>query len=106
MSVDYRAYYGIGYEVTENNELSESEGDELEDGLEEYIEGECGDGFECFGTGSAYSGRVDGVYLVIKDPFKDGLDLTLAKERLDKEVVRLKLDIEGEFSEVGGLYVF
>ena len=104
MSVDYNAYYGIGYKVGADDELLDNEED-LEEGLVEYIDNECGDGFECFATGSAYSGRVDGVYLVIKDPFKDGLDLTDAKERLDKEVVRLKLDIESEFNEVGGLLV-
>ena len=104
MSVDYCAYYGIGYKVSETDEITDTE--DLEDGLEEYIDNECGEGFGCFVSGSAYSGVYDGIYLVIQNPFKDGLDLTAAKERLDKEVARLKLDSDGEFDVVGGLLVY
>jgi len=104
MSVDYRASYGIGYEVSESDEIADTE--ELEDGLGEYLYSEAGDEFESFETGSAYSGEIDGVYLAIKNPFKEGLDLSAAKERLDKEVKRLKLDICGNFGEIGGLYVY
>lgn len=108
MGIDYRASSGIGYAVCESDELNEYEGmeSELEDGLEEYIACECSEEFECFQTGSAYSGEIDGVFLVIKDPFKDGLDLTSVKEKLDKEVKRLRLDTESEFGVVGGLYVY
>lgn len=104
MSVDYRASYGIGYEVCETKEIEGIE--EMEDGLNEYLECEAGEGFYCFETGSAYSGEIDGVFLGIKDPFKDGLDLTAAKEKLDKEVERLGLGTEGDFGTIGGLYVY
>lgn len=106
MSVDYKANSGIGYAVCESEELSEDEEmqEELEDGLEEYIICACGEEFDCFKTGNAYSGEIDGIFLVIRDPFKDGLDLTAAKERLDKEIKRLRLDTESEFGVVGGLY--
>ena len=107
MGIDYRASSGIGYAVCESDELSEDEEmeSELEDGLEEYIDCECSEEFECFQTGNGYSGKTDGVFLVIKEPFKDGLDLTQAKEKLDKEVKRLRLGAESEFGVVGGLYV-
>jgi hypothetical protein len=104
MSVDYEANYGIGYKVCETEEIKEIE--EMEDGLNEYLECEAGEGFYCFETGNAYSGESDGVFLGIRDPFKDGLDLTSAKERLDKEVKRLKLDIDGDFGTIGGLYIY
>lgn len=103
MSVDYRASYGIGYKICKSEYI---ETEDLEDGLEEYIDCECGEGFECFVTGSAYSGDITGTYFGIKEPFKDGLDLTAAKEALDKEVERLKLETESEFGLIGGLYVF
>ena len=104
MGIDYRASYGVGYEVCESDEIADTE--ELEDGLGEYIYCEIGDGFDSFVTGSAYSGNIDGTYLSIKEPFKDGLDLTSAKKRLDEEVKRLKLETCSEFGEIGGLYVY
>ena len=104
MGIDYRASYGVGYEVQESDEIADTT--ELEDGLSEYLYNEVGDGFESFETGSAYSGQIDGVFLAINEPFKNGLDLSEAKEKLDKEVKRLKLDVCSEFGEVGGLYVF
>lgn len=104
MGVDYRASYGIGYKVHESEEIAETE--ELEDGLEEYLDCEAGGKFECFSTGNAFQGVVTGTYLTIRDPFKEGLDLTSAKKKLDEEVKRLKLETEGEFGSVGGLYIY
>ena len=104
MGIEYRASYGIGYRVCETEEIEDTE--EMEDGLNEYLECEAGEGFYCFETGDAYSGEIDGVFLGIKDPFKDGLDITAAKERLDEEVKRLKLETCDEFGEIGGLYIF
>ena len=104
MSVDYSAYFGIGYKVCESDELIDTK--ELEYGLEDYIDDEMADGFDCFRTGSAYSGDFDGTYLTINDPLEDGLDLAGAKERLDKEVERLKLETCSEFGQVGGLLVW
>ena len=108
MGIDYRASSGIGYAVDESEELNNDEEmeEELEDGLEEYIDYNCGEDFDCFGTGNGYSGDVTGIYLIIKEPFKDGLDLTAAKEKLDEEVKRLRLGAEGEFGVVGGLYIY
>lgn len=103
MGIDYDANFGIGYEVEEGEEIKDSS--DLEEGLQEYLYSELGDGFSSFEVGSAYSGRIDGVFIVIKEPFKDGLDLTNAKARLDKEINRLGLKAKGEFREVGGLYV-
>lgn len=104
MGIDYRAHYGIGYEVEETEEISELEG--MEDGLMEYLECELGEGFECFRSGSAYSGEYDGIFVIITAPFKDGLDLTKAKDSLDKELERIKVEVVTEFREVGGLLVY
>lgn len=103
MSVDYNGEFGIGYEVTEGDELIDSE--ETEDGFGDYLY-ECdGEVATHFCTGSDYNGELQ-YYLVLKDPFKDGLDLTKSKERLDAELVRLKVEPVGEFGSVGGLYVW
>ena len=104
MSVDYRAYSGIGYEVVESDDLEDSE--ELEDGLHEYIYMECDPEFMSFEIGSAYSGEITGTYLCIKDPFKSGLDLSWVKEKLDSEVERLSLEAVGDLGVVGGLYIY
>lgn len=104
MGIEYVSNYGIGYRVCESEGLEES--GEMGDGLEEYISCEVGEGFECFTTGNAFSGETSGVYLTITEPFKGGLDLTAAKECLDREIKRLKLDKESEFDEVGGLYIY
>lgn len=103
MSVDYSGEFGIGYEVTEGDELIDSE--ETEDGLGDYLY-ECdGDVVEYFCTGSAYNGDHK-YYLAIKNPLKDGLDLTKAKERLEAEMVKMKVEPVGEFGAIGGLYVW
>ena len=103
MSVDYDAYFGIGYQVEASDELKEV--DELEDGVNEYLYDKLSEGFSSFQTGSAYSGEYDGVFVTVINPFEDGLDLTSVKERLDAELERLKLKPVGEFSDVGGLLV-
>ena len=103
MSIDYRANFGIGYKVSESEEIFDTE--ELEDGLLDYLWNEAGDNFDSFETGNGFSGDSDGVYLVIKNPFENGLDLVKAKEKLDAEAKRLKLEINSEFDVVGGLYV-
>lgn len=103
MSVDYDAYYGIGYEVEASSEVPESH---LEDGLLECISGEVGDDFFCFETGNCFSGEMTGVFIGVKEPFKDGLDLTAKKEMLDDELTRLKLEPVSEFGEIGGSLVW
>jgi len=104
MGVDYDGNYGIGYKVTESDDISEAE---LEDGLAEYLYGKVGDGFEHFEVGEGcYTGDKNDIFIVIKDAFKDGLDLTSKKKALDDELTRLKLTPVGEFGDVGGLYVW
>lgn len=103
MGIDYDANYGIGYEVEASDEVSE---DELEDGLREYLWNKVSEGFESFEVGDAYYGESEGVFITIKDPFKNGLDLTKSKEKLDAELERLKLKAISEFNEVGGLYIY
>jgi len=104
MGVDYDANYGIGYKVTESDDLPE---EELEDGLTEYIYGNVDDAFEHFEVGEGnYTGEENDNYIVVKDAFKDGLDLTSKKKALDDELKRLKLEPVGEFADVGGLNVW
>jgi len=104
MGIDYKGYYGIGYEVIESDKINE---EDIEDGLGEYLYSEVGDDFKYFQTGSGnYTGEEDSCYIVAKEPFRDGLDLTLTKERVDKELKRLNVEPVGCFGSVGGLYVW
>ena len=99
MGVEYYANYGIGYKVVEKEE-------ELEDGLAGYLYGKVGDAFEHFEVGEgSYTGETNDFYIVIKNAFKDGLDLTEKKAQLDEELKRLKLLPDSEFGDVGGLFV-
>ena len=105
MSVDYRAEYGIGYEVCESDELLENE-EALEDGLNEYIENNIGEGFSVFETNQGYDSCEKKVFVVADNPFENGGDLTDVKERLDAEIERLNLECYAGFDLVGGLYIY
>ena len=102
MSIDYRSSFGIGYQVVETSEVDESE---LEDGLNEYIANNLGLEFEHFECGSAYTGRSDGCFIVIINPFKSGMDLSAGKQKINEEIKRLRLETRGDFDAVGGLYI-
>ncbi len=104
MGIDYRASSSVGYEIDITDEIEDIE--EMEDGLEEYADNEIGDEFECFVTGNAYSDEITGTYLGLKEPFKNGLDLTLMKEKLDKELKRIKVKAVSDFGVIGGLYIY
>lgn len=104
MSVDCSANFGIGYKVVENEELSGAS--DLDEGLADYLMLNITDGFSYFSIGNDYTGNGRNCFLVLENPFENGLDLTLAKEKLDKELERLKLKSVGEFSSVGGLKVW
>lgn len=99
MSIDYDVVFGIGYEV-------EVSGDTPEDySLEEYVEQNL-QGFKYFVTGNNYSGEDDVVYIILKEPFSNGLDLTHKKALLEMEIERLDLDFVSTFGVVGGVHVW
>lgn len=104
MGIDYRCCFGIGYEVEKNDEIIESE--EVEDGLEDYLYCEAGEGFISFGVNNGYDTETESVFLIVDNPFEDGLDMEDVKKRLDSEIKRLRLEPVGEFGLVGGMYVF
>jgi hypothetical protein len=102
MSIDYISSFGIGYQVIETNEIDESE---LEDGLNEYIANNLGLEFEHFECGNGFTGRSEGCFIVIINPFKNGIDLSAGKQKINEEIKRLKLETRGDFDAVGGLYI-
>ena len=63
------------------------------------------DGFSYFSIGNDYTCNGLSCFLVVKTPFENGLNLEWAKEKLDKELERLKLESIGNFGLVGGLRV-
>lgn len=102
MDVDCSANYGIGYKVEASDELIDCEKFENEycGELLEYIDSEINEAFKSFEVGdSAYND----IYICLRKPFKNGLDLTKRKQELDKEANRLKLKVVSEFNEAGGL---
>lgn len=104
MSIDYDSLYGIGFKVTESEEISDL--DEMADGLLEYLECEMdSDIVDCFQPGNSFSGDEGPVFLVLKDPFKDGADLTNAKAILEAEADMLKVNIVSDFGLFGGIRV-
>ncbi len=105
MGVDYGANYGIGYEVVASAELFESEDYDEDCSLEDYIELDETN-FESWTIGNSYCGEDEEFYITLKDPFRDGLDLTQRKKALDAELKRLKLEPLSEFNEQGGLYIW
>lgn len=103
MGIDYDGHYGVGYEVEPTEEIQEEYGNESE--FLEYVDWKVGGDYHCFQTGNAYSGEYGGVYVVLRDLFKDGLDLTKAKEDLEQELDRIKVKPVGEFRDVGGIFI-
>ncbi len=97
--MSHYAEYGIGYKVTASDDIAE---DDLNDGLFEYLDRVIGGDWEHFSTG--IDGECTYNYVVVKDAFKDGLNLTDKKKTLDDELKRLKLDAVGKFGDVGGLF--
>ncbi len=99
MGVDYTGHHGIGYQVEDTNEVSESAAS-----LIEYIDEALLSGFCCFEVGNeSYSGTQNDTYLAVVDPFEHGLDLSIIKGRLDEEISRLNLTKVGEFGSIGGI---
>tara|TARA_R110000744_G_scaffold246942_1_gene363444 strand:+ start:12562 stop:12876 length:315 start_codon:yes stop_codon:yes gene_type:complete len=104
MSVDYKASFSIGYKVSASEDIAESE--DLEYGLIDYLDCECGEEFDSFEAGCAFSGDIDFTCLIVRTPSIEGLDLSEVKSKLDAEVNRLGLDIESEFGLFGGVYCY
>ena len=102
MSVDYTGHFGIGYEIIESDKISD---EDIEEGLSEYLhEIDIDKRFSFFQVGSgSYTGEENKHYLIVKNPFSCGLDLSRMKIILDNEIGRLRLESIGEFKVVGGL---
>jgi hypothetical protein len=97
MGVDYSAYYGIGIQVDKEDEIS------IDSFLEDEVENEE---YSFFETGSASYGGDAEYYVIIKDPFKNGLNnLEKQKETLLYYLDSKGLTTIGEFGVVGGLLI-
>jgi len=103
MSVDYNAKYGMGFEVTESDELIESE---YEDSLSEYLYENTEAGFDSFEIGNSFTGEMEGTYLVLASLKLDGLDIEKAEAELRREMERLQVEPVGDFKIVGGIRIW
>lgn len=106
MSDCYDVYFGIGYKVSATSLISDID---LEYGLAEYIESKLieldSDIAFYIETGAYYNGNSNDGYLILRDPFENGLDLEPKKKKLDRLVQQLNLSPVGEFGVVGGLLI-
>lgn len=102
MGIDYSGNYGIGYKVIESDKIPEHD---IENGLSEYIFDNLGQEYEYFEVGyETYNDKPNDIYIVLKNPFENGLDLASKKAKLDKEIKRLKLLPDSKFGSFGGLH--
>ena len=104
MGVDYRSNFGIGFQVKAKEFDEDSEFCDMNEFLEDFCKG---NNLEFFETGeAAYSSQEEASFFVtLKDPFKDGADLTGKKEVLFSALWQSKIETIGEFGLVGGLLV-
>lgn len=107
MGVDYSAKFGVGYKIKIATEVVEEEynGDVagyLQDIIENFV-----NGVTYFDTGSeVYGGEENEWYLIVEEPFTDGLDLTHIKACLDDVIDSTDLERDSEFGVVGGLLIY
>jgi len=105
MGVDYDANFGIGYRLKNKFFEDDENGEEFD--MESYLDDVITDDFRYFKTGSgSYTGEENEYYLVIKNPFETGLDLTEKKKLLDDFLAKNDLEVDGDFDVVGGLHVW
>jgi len=107
MSVNYECEVGIGYMVVATARLKRNSEAYMEDGLYEYINSKIDNDseFDVIESGDLYRGEIEGVFIILRDPFKNGEDLTHAKYRLMLQINVWGLVAIGRFNLVGGLKV-
>lgn len=104
MGVDYSGNYGIGFKVAlpefdEDHEYFEDE--------RSWLEEITDDKFDWFEVGDAmYTGGKNEIYVCIKNPFDEGLDITKKANELISFLNENKIKFEGEIDQVGGLEVY
>ena len=116
MGVDYYANYGIGQQVKfiddfnkENINIEGLDNNDFEgfrDFCYELFYLDITDDFRFFEVGEgAYSGENNEIYIVLKEPFKNGFDLAEVKESFEKFIKSYGFETIGDFGLVGGLEV-
>jgi len=100
MSTEHTAYYGVGYKVEPKERFGNDELLEVE-----YLYENLSDLYSSFRIGSDWSGDYSGTFVIVKEPFKDGLDLSDIKTGLDNELLRLSIQPCSDFGVVGGILV-
>lgn len=114
MGVDYSGNFGIGIQVEFNNlfeviaEECEVDVDDAEEYTLEYLDDLLqGTDYDYFEVGDRfYSGQPNEVFIVIKDVFKDGYDITEKVTNLIKFCEDNGLTMVGEVDVVGGLEIY
>lgn len=104
MGVDYNANFGIGVQVIRKDFDEDSEYyEDFLGWIDEQLEGSE---YSYFETGSSmYGGEENDVYVVLDEPFSEGLDLTKKAEDLKSFLQSKEIEYEGEVDIVGGLLI-
>lgn len=105
MGVDYSGHYGLGFQVR----LPEFEEDHefYEDPIG-YLDSVCRDTeFSFFEVKEGnYTGNENDYYVIIDNPFSNGLDVTEPANRLKAFLTENNIEFEGEIDTVGGLEIW
>lgn len=103
MGVDYNANFGIGYKVVDARTEEQIEEVEFLYYLEEELEKTD---YWCFETGDGwYTGNENEFFVVLKEPFKNGVDLTEDKMLLGRKLKSLDVEIDGDFDLHGDIFL-
>lgn len=103
MGVDYTGNYGVGIKIQlpifdEEHEYYEDE--------ESWLDQILGEEYSYFDIGAgSYTGEENEFYVCLKNPFKDGYNITEKVERLKTFLSENGIKSFGEVDEVGGLLI-
>lgn len=101
MSIDYSANFGVGYKVALPSS-TEAPHEFMENALNSVETHKIG----WFDTGNYYLPDNNEYFVVLIEPFKDGMEAFVRRALALKEILqRCGLEVVGEFDVVGGLYI-
>lgn len=103
MGVDYTSHYGVGIKIQlptfeEEHEYYQDE--------ESWLDQTLGEEYDYFDIGEgSYTGEENEFYVCLKNPFKDGYDITERVREMKTFLFDNNIEFFGEVDEVGGLLI-
>lgn len=109
MGVDYTGHYGIGFKIKNIDFEDENTPEEIREleYMDEFFSEKLSDDYGYFEVGDGnYSGEDNTFYVVIREPFKYGLDLERVKIELINHLKEINIEVDSDFDVVGGLEIW